>query len=377
MSISDVWKQAPSFSEEGIFKGVVTKVEFSPHSNVAHILFRKDGSPEFIPHLPENMSEELYQFLFHDDYILTGCYKCNVYHSSSRDIAMPDDEMCVSPYHFLVNLKDDSPVTIRTSFSWNGERLYVRYIKSEESGIYFGMPADLDWRQHTHPFPIFPFSGCFEINVLHIDPVVDDDDNRAYRVELNLSDDKLHHPYKAFIRISSAAGKKISVPIGATALNGKQITATFTHNSTTGRTTLDDFYIKDEKKSKKAARKNRPQNLYANDKRIAEMYPKLTRKDFEYTKGIYSATVVEIPGIDYDRAHDFIGFKLSDGRIVVPEIRPSRVKDFALIQKNDNLLYNRKAITYGKKVILYFTPARRGDYLMLRGIANSILHPNP
>lgn len=316
------------------------------------------------------MDAELYAFLFQDEYLLTGCQKCSIYMGGSRNIAVPEDDMCVSPYHFLINFRDESPVTIRTSRSWSGKRLYVRYIKSDITGKYFGTPDETDWRQKTHPFPFLPFSGSFEINVLHIDPVMDEDDNRVYRAEFTLADDDFHKPYKAYIRLSSSAGQKISDPLSAASLTGKRLTAQFAFNEESGRTALTDFSFGEEKKKKKE-RRPRPQNLYADDKSIAETYPKLKSEEYEITRGVYPATIVEIPGIDYHRAHDFVGFRLSDGRIIVPEIRRERAKGCTAINLEENLLCNRKKLIPNTKVILYFSPVRIGDYMILRGIAQT------
>lgn len=369
MSDTKLWARVPTFKEEGTFKGVVTKIEFSPRSNTALVLFRKADANEYTPHCPEGMKPALYDFLFWDEHLLTGCSKCVIYQSGSRDIAVLSDENCISPYHFLQSFRAGSPVTIRTSRSWNGRRIYIRYMKDESTGKYFGHPEESDWRQRTHPFPFFPFSGTYEITVSHIDPIMDEDEQRVYRAEFTLPDDKLHHPYKAYIRMGSMAGKKISDPISAGALTGKPIKAALAYNPETERTTLDDFFLEEGKKKEKRERKERPPKSFADDKCIAERYPKLKSEEYKDTNGIYSATVVEIPGIDYEHAHDFIGFCLDDGRVVVPKIRRSQAKDFTLLKKEDNLFYDRKKISCGAKVILYFSPIRRGDYMMLRGIA--------
>lgn len=366
MSKSDLWRRAPSFTEEGTYHGVVTKIEYSQYSNLARILFRKDGDPEFEPHPPENMDAELYAFLFQDEYLLTGCQKCSIYMGGSRNIAVPEDDMCVSPYHFLINFRDESPVTIRTSRSWSGKRLYVRYMRSDITGKYFGTPDETDWRQKTHPFPFLPFSGSCEINVLHIDPVMDEDDNRVYRAEFTLADDDLHKPYKAYIRLSSSAGQKISDPLSAASLTGKRLTAQFAFNEESGRTALTDFSFGEEKKKKKERKVY--EKAYADHKAIAATYPKLSSAEFGQTGGVYEATVIEIPGIDYTRTHDYIGFQLSDGRIIVEEVKTVKAKYFTAVPKECNLLYDRKKLQSGTKVVLYFLPARGRDYLILRGI---------
>lgn len=370
MSKSDLWRRAPSFTEEGTFHGVVTKIEYSQYSNLARILFRKDGDPEFEPHPPESMDAELYAFLFQDEYLLTGCQKCSIYMGGSRNIAVPEDDMCVSPYHFLINFRDESPVTIRTSRSWSGKRLYVRYMKSDITGKYFGTPDETDWRQKTHPFPFLPFSGSFEINVLHIDPVMDEDDNRVYRAELTLADDDLHKPYKAYIRLSSSAGQKISDPLSAASLTGKRLTAQFTFNEESGRTALTDFSFGEEKREGEKKKKRYP-NMYGDHKSIAEQYPGIPNDEFEETRGIYEAAVIEIPGIDYSRTHDFTGFLLSDGRVVVSEVRTRNAKGFTDIADSQNLIFDKKKLQPGTAVMLYFSPPRRkgGKYMILHGIA--------
>lgn len=369
MAKSKVWVLAPPMKEEGVFMGHIIRIESMDNPDYVRILFRKSGTP-LPPHIDTTLPPELFEYLYRDELDAAGCVKVIMH---IPDTYVPEDDDKATDVDALIsNIKTDDLVTIRTSRNWKGNHLFVRYIENTRTGEYAGWPEEADWRQAAHPYAPWKESGTAEFLISHIDRITDEDGRTVYTLELSNGDPVTPRMYRAYALPSSAAGTKIRES-GIKNLNGIKAKLTLAFQPDTNRTMIDDMEVseKEEKQEKRKRKRASPPVVpYQEQKKIAERYEKIPKSEYEKTDGIYNGKMIEIDGLDYGQKYQFAAFRLSDGRIVVPEIRNDNARNWdKKIQDTDNLIFSKSLLHAGLLVTLYFSPGRQRPYMLLRGIS--------
>ena len=205
--------------------------------------------------------------------------------------------------------------------------------------------------------------------ISHIDRITDEDGKTVHTVELS-DGGKPPACYRSYILPSSAAAKKLD-DMQEAATSGKMVPMNFFYDASSGYSMILDFDIGSAKKpeaEKKKRKRKRTVLPYGIQKELAKAYETIPAAEFAATGGIYHARMVTVDGLDYSSRFYFAAFRLEDGRIVMPELRTKFVEGQEGIPTEQNLLFRKERLQPGLPVTLLFTPARRGGYMLLRGI---------
>ena len=361
-----IWSRVPHFTKTGTFTGSIVRIEETGTPGTARLFFKPDGTTP--PEVPDDTSipRPLYEYLYRDELDASGAFQVPLRVS---DTSTPEGAGSLDIETLLGTLKKGDPITIRTSRTWRGNHLYVRYLKNNRTGEFAGYPEEADWRQAAHPYPPYPETGTDTLLISHIDRITDEDGKTVHTVELS-DGGKPSACYRSYILPSSAAAKKLD-DMQEAALSGKMVSMDFFYDMSSGYSTILDFDAGSAKKpetEKKKRERKRTALPYGIQKELAESYETIPAEEFAATGGIYHARMVTVDGLDYGSRFYFAAFCLEDGRTVMPELRTKFAEGQEGIPTEQNLLFHKERLQPGLPVMLLFTPARRGGYMLLRGI---------
>lgn len=361
-----IWSRVPHFTKTGIFTGSIVRIEETGAPGTAKLFFKPDGTtPLKVPDDP-SIPRPLYEYLYRDELDASGAFQVPLRVS---DTSTPEDAGGLDVETLLDTLKKGDPITIRMSRTWRGNHLYVRYLKNDRTGEFAGYPEEADWRQAAHPYPPYPETGIDTLFISHIDRITDEDGKTVYTVELS-DGGKPPACYRSYILPSSAAAKKLD-DMQEAALSGKMVPINFFYDASSGHSLILDLDAGSAKKpevEKKKRKRKRKAIPYGIQKELAETYETIPAAEFATTGGIYPARMVAVDGLDCNSKFYFAAFYLEDGRIVMPELRTKFSEGQEDIPMEQNLLFHKDRLKPGLPVTLLFTPARRGGYMLLRGI---------
>lgn len=361
-----IWSRVPHFTKTGTLNGSIVRIEETSTPGTARLFFKPDGTTP--PEVPDDPSvpRPLYEYLYRDELDASGAFQVPLRIS---DMSTPEGTGGLEIGALLDTLKKGDPITIRTSRTWRGNHLYVRYLKNNRTGAFAGYPEEADWRQAAHPYPPYPETGTDTLLISHIDRITDEDGKTVHTVELS-DGGKPPACYRSYILPSSAAAKKLDA-MQETVLSGKMVSMDFFYDMSSGYSTILDFDTGSAKKpeaEKKKRERKRTALPYGIQKELAKAYETIPAAEFAATGGIYHARMVTVDGLDYGSRFYFAAFCLEDGRTVMPELRTKFAEGQEGIPTEQNLLFHKERLQPGLPVTLLFTPARRGGYMLLRGI---------
>ena len=252
-----IWSRVPHFTKTGTFNGSIVRIEETSTPETARLFFKPDGTTP--PEVPDDPSvpRPLYEYLYRDELDASGAFQVPLRIS---DISTPEDAGGLEIKALLDTLKKGDPITIRTSRTWRGNHLYVRYLKNNRIGAFAGYPEEADWRQAAHPYAPYPETGTDTLLISHIDRITDEDGKTVHTVELS-DGGKPPACYRSYILPSSAAAKKLDA-MQETVLSGKMVSMDFFYDMSSGYSTILDFDTgstkKPEAEKKKRERKQDP-----------------------------------------------------------------------------------------------------------------------
>ena len=361
-----IWSRVPRFTKTGTFTGSIVRIEETGTPGTARLFFKPDGMTP--PEVPDDLSipRPLYEYLYRDELDASGAFQVPLRIS---DMSTPEDTGSLEIETLLDTLKKGDSITIRTSRTWRGNHLYARYLKNNRTGAFAGYPEEADWRQAAHPYPPYPETGTDTLLISHIDRITDEDGKTIHTVELS-DGGKPPACYRSYILSSSAAANKLGA-IQEAALSGKMVSMDFFYDMSSGYSMIQDFDAGSAKKpeaEKKKRKRKRTALPYGIQKELAESYETIPAAEFATTGGIYRACMVTVDGLNYSNRFYFAAFRLEDGRTVMPELRTKFAGGQEGIPAEQNLLFHKERLEPGLPVTLLFTPARRGGYMLLRGI---------
>lgn len=361
-----IWSRVPHFTKTGTLNGSIVRIEETSTPGTARLFFKPDGTTP--PEVPDDPSvpRPLYEYLYRDELDASGAFQVPLRIS---DMSTPEGTGGLEIGALLDTLKKGDPITIRTSRTWRGNHLYVRYLKNNRTGAFAGYPEEADWRQAAHPYPPYPETGTDTLLISHIDRITDEDGKTVHTVELS-DGGKPPTCYRSYILPSSVAAKKLD-DMQEAALSGKMVSMDFFYDMSSGHSLILDLDTGSAKKpetEKKKRKRKRTALPYGIQKELAETYETIPAAEFAATGGIYHARMVTVDGLDYGSRFYFAAFCLEDGRTVMPELRTKFAEGQEGIPAEQNLLFHKERLQPGLPVTLLFTPARRGGYMLLRGI---------
>ena len=145
-----IWSRVPRFTKTGIFTGSIVRIEEMGTPGTARLFFKPDGTaPSEVPY-DTSVPRPLYEYLYRDELDASGAFQVPLRIS---DMSTPEGAGGLKIEALLDTLKKGDPITIRTSRTWRGNHLYVRYLKNNRTGAFAGYPEEADWRQAAHPYP--------------------------------------------------------------------------------------------------------------------------------------------------------------------------------------------------------------------------------
>lgn len=395
------WDIAPYLREEGIFSGEVIRIKSMLNADGALLLIRVEKTEPALPEISSLIPYEVYEKIYREKTDAAGSVKIGLY---LTDWSYQSDDLTESGESeietLLTHIRVGNKISFRMSKSWRGNKFYCRYIKNEDTGEWSGHIEESDWRQKNHPFPYYKEDGEIELSFSHIEKITDDYGQKMLSVEARKNDRASFGVYRFLVLGSSPAYEKLTQ---ASLSPASKILCTVSIDKETGKSFITDAdieittenpeYIPNRKRKSKRSEKTKEEieqtqnrkkqrdleacESYKRIKEVADRYAGLKNDEWNLTRGIYYATVIEDSEgiVDFTTARiPFVPLRLDDGRSVMPEARTSALgseEGRYWAEKNEdliNLIKQKKYLYPGIRVAAYFGKNKRSDRMSLRGL---------